>query len=389
MNLNRILAIDVGASTQDILLWEAGQPVENAVKLVLPSWTTVLARQIKAATQAGRPVFLTGNLMGGGPLVGAAQRHLQAGYRVYVTPRAALTIRDDLEQVREQGYTIVEQPPDVPDLLTLHTRDVDLNVLQAALAPFGVTLPETVAVAVQDHGHCPTDSNRKFRFQLWREFVEAGGELLRLVYREPPACYTRMLAVQQDAPGAILMDTGSAAVWGMLQDERVAAHRDRGVVAVNIGNLHTLAVLVRGERILGLFEHHTAQMSPERLMRLVDRLRAGVLTDAEVFDDDGHGAAIHPDYVPGDGFKFIAVTGPRRHLAADLGYYFAAPHGDMMLTGCFGLVAATRLLSERCPTSGPSHPPPPDTTSLPSCQCHARHGHRSTTDRAGGPCFLR
>ena len=35
MNLDRVLAIDVGAGTQDILLWEAGQPMENNVKLVL------------------------------------------------------------------------------------------------------------------------------------------------------------------------------------------------------------------------------------------------------------------------------------------------------------------------------------------------------------------
>jgi len=44
INLNRILAVDIGAGTQDILLWEAGQPMENNVKLVLPSWTTVLVR---------------------------------------------------------------------------------------------------------------------------------------------------------------------------------------------------------------------------------------------------------------------------------------------------------------------------------------------------------
>lgn len=345
MNPDRILAIDVGAGTQDILLWEAGQPVENSIKLVLPSWTTVLARQIEAATRAGRPVFLTGNLMGGGPLVGAARRHLRAGYPVYVTPRAALTIHDNLDQVREQGYTIVEQPPDAPGLVTLRTRDVDLDALRTALAPFGVTLPERVAVAVQDHGYCPTDSNRKFRFQLWREFVEAGGHLLDLVYREPPPCYTRMLAVQQDAPGAILMDTGPAAVWGMLQDEHVAVHRAEGLVAVNVGNLHTLGVLLRGERVLGLFEHHTVQMSPEKLAGLIERLRAGTLTDTEVFDDDGHGAFIGPDYAPGNGFDFVAMTGPRRHLATDLGHYFAAPHGDMMLTGCFGLVAAVQQMT--------------------------------------------
>ena len=78
MNLNRILAIDVGAGTQDILLWEDGQPMENNVKLVLPSWTTILARRVKQATQEGRPVFLTGNLMGGGPLVSAMKRHMKA-----------------------------------------------------------------------------------------------------------------------------------------------------------------------------------------------------------------------------------------------------------------------------------------------------------------------
>jgi uncharacterized protein (DUF1786 family) len=64
-----------------------------------------------------------------------------------------------------------------------------------------VSLPERVAVAVQDHGECLEGSNRRFRFQLWREFVEAGGALTDLVYQQVPSCYTRMLAVQQDAPG--------------------------------------------------------------------------------------------------------------------------------------------------------------------------------------------
>jgi uncharacterized protein (DUF1786 family) len=349
VSLSRILAIDVGAGTQDILLWEDGQPMENNVKLVLPSWTTVLARQVKQATQEGRPVFLTGNLMGGGPLVSAMKRHMQAGYAVYATPRAALTVRDNLDQVRGRGYTIVEEPPDVPGLLTLRARDVDLEALADALAPFGVAVPETVAIAVQDHGECLEGSNRAFRFWLWREFVEGGGKLLDLVYRQPPTCYTRMLAVQQDAPGAILMDTGPAALWGILEDERAAAHRDRGFILVNLGNQHTLGVLLRGERILGLFEHHTVLMRPtedrsDKLSELVEKLRAGTLTNAEVFDDHGHGAFIGPDYIPGEGFDFVAVTGPQRHLAADLGYYPAAPYGDMMLTGSFGLVAATRAL---------------------------------------------
>jgi len=349
VNLDRILAIDVGAGTQDILLWEAGQPMENNVKLVLPSWTTILARQVKQATQEGRPLFMTGNLMGGGPVVSAMKRHLRAGYPVYITPRAALTVRDNLDHVRERGYTLVEEPPDLPGLVTLRTRDVDLKALAGALAPFGVTVPEAVAVAVQDHGECLEGSNRKFRFGLWREFVAGGGEMLDLAYRQPPPCYTRMRAVQEDAPSAVVMDTGPAALWGMLEDERVASHADEGFVAVNVGNQHTLGVLLRGGRILGLFEHHTVLMTPEKLARLVERLRAGTLTDEEVFDDNGHGAFIGPDYAPGAGFDFVAVTGPQRHLAAGLGHHFAAPYGDMMLTGCFGLVTATRRLAANVP----------------------------------------
>ena len=185
-----------------------------------------------------------------------------------------------------------------------------------------------------------------FRFQLWREFVESGGEMLALTYREPPSCYTRMLAVQQDAPGAVMMDTGSAALWGIVEDECAATRQDEGFVAVNLGNQHTLGVLLQRGRILGLFEHHTVLMTPKKLVELIDRLCAGTLTNEEVYEDHGHGAFISPEYSPGSGFDFVTVTGPQRRLAADLGYHFAAPHGDMMLTGCFGLVTATRRMSE-------------------------------------------
>jgi uncharacterized protein (DUF1786 family) len=187
-------------------------------------------------------------------------------------------------------------------------------------------------------------SNRQFRFQLWRQFVKNGGRMIDLVYREPPACYTRMLAVQRDVPDAILMDTGPAALWGIVEDERAAAHQEEGFILVNVGNQHTLGVLLREERIFGLFEHHTVLMDPRKLQHLVEDLRAGTLTNDEVYADHGHGAYVHPDYVPGSGFEFVAVTGPQRHMAEDLNYVPAAPYGDMMLTGCFGLLAATRRL---------------------------------------------
>ncbi|HBI26892.1 MAG TPA: pyruvate formate lyase-activating protein, partial [Peptococcaceae bacterium] len=64
----RILAIDIGAGTQDILLYEDGIPVENCVKMVVPSATTQVAGKIARATAAGRDIYLSGHLMGGGPM---------------------------------------------------------------------------------------------------------------------------------------------------------------------------------------------------------------------------------------------------------------------------------------------------------------------------------
>jgi uncharacterized protein (DUF1786 family) len=110
---------------------------------------------------------------------------------------------------------------------------------------------------------------------------------------------------------------------------------------VNIGNLHTFAVAMRGSRIYGLFEHHTGGVTPSWLHDLVERLKAGTLSHDEVKAHGGHGAAFSPEYGDAGPFEFVAVTGPNRKIAAPLNYYQAAPHGDMMLTGSYGLVEGT------------------------------------------------
>ena len=46
----RILAIDVGTGTQDVLVFEAGTLVENAVQLIMPSPTALIAERVKQAT---------------------------------------------------------------------------------------------------------------------------------------------------------------------------------------------------------------------------------------------------------------------------------------------------------------------------------------------------
>jgi uncharacterized protein (DUF1786 family) len=156
---------------------------------------------------------------------------------------------------------------------------------------------------------------------------------------------TRMRAVRDAVPGAWVMDTGAAAVLGALGDPAVGeAAAGEGAILVNVGNMHTFACLVKGRRLYGLFEHHTGGITTEIIGSLVDRLRAGTIDTAGFRRDfDGHGAALDPAYRDEGPFRFVAVTGPNRRLARPLGYHEAAPFGDMMLAGAYGLVEGVRL----------------------------------------------
>ncbi|MFN8662065.1 MAG: DUF1786 family protein [Thermomicrobiales bacterium] len=338
-----LLAIDVGAGTQDILLYDPAREPENCLKLVLPSQTQVVGARVRAVTAARRPLHLQGALMGGGASSDAMKDHLAAGLPLSATPTAAQTIHNDLERVTALGVTLRDDAP--PGAVVVETGDIDLAALQAALAPFGVTLPERLAVAVQDHGYQPGAGNNDVRFAYLQSLLNDGGDLRRMVYTDPPAGMTRMAGVAQAYPGAILMDTGAAAVLGALADPEVgqaAAHE--GAILVNVGNMHTFATLVRGERLYGLFEHHTGGITPDIISNLVEGLRDGTL-DTDAFRDhfDGHGAALDPVYREVGPFPFVAITGPNRRLARPLGYHEAAPYGDMMLAGSWGLVAGVAL----------------------------------------------
>ena len=341
----RILAIDIGAGTMDVLLHDPAQPMENAVQLVLPSATVLVGRRIENARRAGKAVFLHGNLMGGYHTTNAVWRHLEAGLAVYATARAAGTVHDDLDLLERKGVKIADRAP--AGAVEIETRDLDLAKLAKVLGPYDLTIPSTIAVAAQDHGFSPKASNRLFRFEHWRRFLTPGSTLADHIWTKPPDYMTRLLAIQSDAPGAIVADTGPVAVLGALEDERVAGEAERGACIVNVGNQHALALLVRGEELFGVMEHHTEAMTTEKLGRLVSRLVAGAITHDEVFADDGHGALVLEAYREAGPFGFIAVTGPNRAMAKPLGWYFAAPHGAMMLSGCFGLVRGVRRLSER------------------------------------------
>jgi len=295
---------------------------------------------------------MEGVTMGGGPSKGALSRHTAAGLAAYATEEAALTFHDDLDVVKGMGVTIVS--PD--EVLARHKfeviqlRDLDLAAIRGALQSFGADSRfDAVAVAVLDHGLAPKGiSNRLFRFQCLRRLMEENSTLGAFAHlaAELPAHLTRMKAVAKtvnvDVP-VLLMDTGAAAALGALQDTAVAKHNR--VLTINVGNSHAVAFHLDGLKIKGFFEHHTNLLDSAKVDDLIDKLARGVLTHNEVYESGGHGAVVISE---SRRQPFLAVTGPRQDIAKGikLRLHPAVPHGDTMLTGCYGLIKAFGLRME-------------------------------------------
>ena len=333
--MSKLLAIDIGGGTQDILLYDDTKTMENCLQLVLPSPTLLVAGKIRQASAKGKAIHLYGRLMGGGPSTKAIKDHLALGLTVSSTPNAALTIHDNLETVQEMGVMIMDEPPAYAEAVRL--GDLDTEMLANILAQVGEKLPQEFAVAVQDHGFSPHESNRIFRFRIWDQFMRAGGKLSALAYRKVPPFLTRMQAVQAEVPGALMMDTCGAALLGALTDDIVKEAACDPIVVINLGNQHSFVAIVQDQQILGLFEHHTGKMTTEKLTGYIEMLCAGKLTNQEIQDDGGHGCIPPTRSLQ---VNLRVATGPRRGLLPPQDYYFAAPQGNMMLMGSFGLVAA-------------------------------------------------
>ena len=345
----RILAVDAGTGTQDILLFDSSLPSESSLKLIMPSATQIAARRIRQATGEGRAVVLTGVTTGGGPCHRALDEHLKAGLKAYATPDAARTFDDDLDVVQGMGVTIVseDEAKRFGDARQIEMADLDLTAIRRALAAFEVNSDfDGLALACLDHGAAPAGySDRLFRFEHLRRVVEGRNDLRAFAYLpgELPAYLTRARAmlgcVDTDVP-LVFLDTGPAAALGALQDP-IVAQQDEQLV-INLGNMHALGFHLRSTHIYSLFEHHTNLLSAQEIESLSEGLVASTLCHEDVFASHGHGALYAAGERPSNLHPFVAVTGPQRAKlrASTLRPYFAVPHGDMMLSGCFGLVWA-------------------------------------------------
>ncbi len=342
----RLLAIDVGTGTQDILLLDTSDLAENAPQMVMPSPTVQVARRIEEATRKGKDVLLTGSLMGGGPCAWAAEAHLKAGYRVYSTETAALTFDDEMEKVERMGIRVVssDEARKGDSWQVVEMRDLDVEAIRAALGVMGApTEIDGLAVALLDHGNAPSGySDRLFRFDHLKRVLQSDNSLHAFVYlpQELPDYLTRLRAVAHSAEGpwpTVLLDSGVAAALGAREDPVVRSHE--ALLLANLGNMHTLALILREGRVEAFMEHHTGSLNTEKLDDFLLRLTQGSLTHEEVFGDMGHGVLyMEKSNLPTR--PFVGITGPRRRImrGSQMGPYFAAPFGSMMLTGCFGLV---------------------------------------------------
>jgi uncharacterized protein (DUF1786 family) len=349
----QILTADIGTGTQDILLFDSERAPENCLKLVMPSPTLLLRGQIQRATAAAKPLLITGVIMGGGPCAWAVEDHRRAGLRVLATADAARTFDDDLDRVaRELGVEIIAEEAGRAlaaghDYVHVEFRDFDYFAIRGAFAAFGVELrPDALALAVFDHGAAPPGtSDRQFRMDYLAGRLAADARLSALAYRgeEVPAIMTRLRALAEMATAqsrlpVIVMDTAPAAVLGALDDPQVAGHRNP--IVVNVGNFHTLAFQFRDGRFVRLFEHHTGELTSERLADWLGALADGSIRHEAVFADKGHGAmCLDTSALPLDR---VALVGPRQAMLADaaLPVRAAVPHGDQMLAGCYGLLRA-------------------------------------------------
>ena len=357
----KILTVDIGTGTQDIFLYDSNLDIENGFKLVLPSPTMMIHRRLKQTLPLRTPILLTGHQMGGGPSAWAIEEVARAGIPVYMTPSAATTLNDELDKVEALGIKIVSED-EVKGLTSkvesLELKDFDFQLISKTFKDFGVSLNDlsAIAVAVFDHGNAPAGvSDRQFRFDYLDERIRAKNSLASFIFpsSEIPKIMTRLQAVADSAGNLdcplLVMDTAPAAVLGANFDP-VVAKRERKII-VNVGNFHTLAFRL-GDGIEGVFEHHTGEIDLPKLEKYIRALADGSLKHQDIFDDMGHGALVYGD----NPFEFgkddfdIVVTGPRRSLfnrqskienRKSLRPYFSVPFGDMMIAGCFGLLAAT------------------------------------------------
>lgn len=329
-----ILCIDIGKGTQDILYLNTEKNknnIENAVKLILPSPTTVIANKIRNTNEDLR---IDGKIMGGGPVNKAIENHLKKGFKVEISKNVAKTIRDDLDEVKDRGIVIKDKTNN-PNIIF---GDLNFDMLKNIFKTFGEEFnPDFVCVACQDHGFIKGQSDRITRFRYFEKELKKTTNPYEFLFYNKDDCntFSRFKSILdtlgENNYNGFIMDSKMASICGILDYANENGLTE--FIGLDIGNGHTLGVSIKDGEIKGIFEHHTRMLNPEKLKSIVNKLSNGTLTNNEIFNDRGHGAVVMDKINPEE----ILIAGPNRRLFKNYGKY-AYPGGDVMITGCIGLL---------------------------------------------------
>lgn len=336
----RILAIDVGTGTQDIMIYDDEKELENSIKLVLPSPHLLISQKIR---EIENNIYFDGEIMGGGKIKKTLQEHMKKGYDVVMEKTPAKTIRDKISQVEALGIEIASPEKEYKDYSKITLGDINITKLSKFLLGYDLEFDfDEIAIAVQDHGYNENMGDRDFRFEKFRQKLEKPIKPEEFAFKgNVPDYYTRMKAVERSIVNEgidiqpLLMDTKFASIAGMCYDE--IASTLNSFIAIDIGNGHTTAASIEDGKIQGIFEHHTSSLTPESLENYLNRLADGVITNEEVYNDHGHGAHV---INPISKIEKVIVSGPKRELIekTNLDWHHACPGGDVMMTGTVGLI---------------------------------------------------
>lgn len=347
--MSRLLMVDIGAGTMDILYYDTDTDLH--FKAVVKSPVRTIAEKT-----AGIPgnLVLTGNEMGGGPITDVLKQRAKVA-EVVMSVSAAATLHHDLDTVRKWGIEVVEDPQAdelrvAENYTSVILGDLEVDRLQGIVEGFGVPFDfDTVAVCAQDHGVPPPGiSHLDFRHTMFTTLLEKAPYPQTLIFKaeEVPETMNRLRSIAKRAEALptkeiYVMDSGIAALLGGSMDILLKG-RDRAVI-LDVATSHTVGGTMRGDEIAGFFEYHTQDITVGRLEQLVVDLCNGNLDHGQILKEGGHGAYLRTT-IGFDSVDVIVATGPKRRLveSSKLPIEFGAPFGDNMMTGTVGLLEATR-----------------------------------------------
>ena len=356
--MSRILLLDIGAGTLDVLYYDSTADLHY--KAVVRSPVRTVAESID---DLSGNLVVTGGEMGGGPVTDVLRERARTG-KVVMSASAAATLHHDPDVVRSWNISIVsdseaENLQQQSGYSSLTVADIDPARIEQIVKGFGVSFSfDVVAVCAQDHGVPPAGiSHLDYRHNMFRDRLDSAPYAHMLLYpgRDVPATMNRLATIARYAERlptseVFVMDSGMAAILGASLD--VQAADCKRLVVLDIATSHTVAAALEEGEICGFFEYHTRDITLDRLESLLRELTDGRLSHAQILAEGGHGAYIRKHFGY-ESTEVIIATGPKRRMLKNsrLSLTFGAPFGDNMMTGTVGLLEAIRRQKQMEPIS--------------------------------------